>query len=97
MHDFSADYGNYKIDLANPNAPCNANYKNYLDNYVENYKKIKDTITELVLAECTFPEERNPPQSDESITRHSQIIAGFSPVRTRIQNFLGRKGIVGFK
>ncbi|SBT72510.1 hypothetical protein, conserved [Plasmodium ovale] len=54
MHDFPADYGNYKIDLANPNAACNGNYKNYLDNY-------------------------------------------FSPVGTRIKNFLGKKGIVGFK
>ncbi|SBS93974.1 PIR Superfamily Protein [Plasmodium ovale curtisi] len=105
MHDFSSDFGNYKIDLANSNAACYANYKNYLDNYVENYKKN--------LADCTFPEGRSPPQSDESITRLSQIITDvtfsaeilltlfilyiFSPVGTRIQNFLGRKAIMGFK
>ncbi|SBT72571.1 hypothetical protein, conserved [Plasmodium ovale] len=40
MHNFSSDYGNYKMYLANTNAPCNANYKNYLDNYVENYKSV---------------------------------------------------------
>ncbi|SBT83083.1 PIR protein [Plasmodium ovale] len=147
MHDFSSDCGNHKIDLANPNAPCNANYKNYLYNYVDNYKKfysyceivqktdkhceefhkffgdkkhgelsilsLKDTITQLDLADCTFPEGRSPPQSDKSITRHSQIIAGvtfsalilltlfilynFSPVGTRIQKFLSTKGIMGFK
>ncbi|SBT55276.1 PIR Superfamily Protein [Plasmodium ovale wallikeri] len=40
MHDFSKDYEKYKIDLANPNTACNANYKNYLDNYIENYKSV---------------------------------------------------------
>ncbi|SBT56782.1 PIR Superfamily Protein [Plasmodium ovale wallikeri] len=40
MHDFSSDYGNYKIDLANSNAACNANYENNLDNYVDNYKSV---------------------------------------------------------
>ncbi|SBS94139.1 PIR Superfamily Protein [Plasmodium ovale curtisi] len=39
MHDFSSDYRNYKIHLANSNATCNANYKNDLYNYVDNYKK----------------------------------------------------------
>ncbi|SBT56733.1 PIR Superfamily Protein [Plasmodium ovale wallikeri] len=39
MHDFSSDYENYKIDIANPNVACKENYKNYLYNYVENYKK----------------------------------------------------------
>ncbi|SBT54257.1 PIR Superfamily Protein [Plasmodium ovale wallikeri] len=40
MHDFSSDYESYKMDLAHPNVSCNANYKNYLDNYVEKYKSV---------------------------------------------------------
>ncbi|SBS92399.1 hypothetical protein POVCU2_0074020 [Plasmodium ovale curtisi] len=54
-------------------------------------------VTQSDQAGGTFPEEQSTPQFDESITRHSQIITGLSPVGTRIQNFLGRKAIMGFK
>ncbi|SBT55552.1 PIR Superfamily Protein [Plasmodium ovale wallikeri] len=136
MHDYSADYGNYKIYL--PNVACNVNYKNNLDNYVDNYKRVcsyceielktdkhceefhkffgdkkygelsilscvlegtsrrikllsdngdkqslspaqqsaNDTATHLDLADYTFPVIRNPPQTEESITRHFQNISG---------------------
>ncbi|SBT01422.1 PIR Superfamily Protein [Plasmodium ovale curtisi] len=153
------NYEKYKIELINADIICNVNYKNYLDNNIENYKKLhsfcgveknQDThgivfrtlfpeknhrilptlsciqegtsrriqllsdkdyrqlfpqeqasghepVTQLDQADGTFPEGESAPQSDESITRHSQIITGLSPVGTRIQNFLGRKAIMGFK
>ncbi|SBT57293.1 PIR Superfamily Protein [Plasmodium ovale wallikeri] len=40
MHDFSKDYDKYKMKLINTDITCNANYKNYLDNHIENYKKL---------------------------------------------------------
>ncbi|SBS94744.1 PIR Superfamily Protein [Plasmodium ovale curtisi] len=138
MHDFSKDYEKYKIELINSDITCNANYKNYLDNNIENYKKLhsfcgveknQDThgivfrtlfpeknhrilptlsciqertscriqllsekcdrqlfqqeqasghelVAQLNQASATFLEGESAPQSDESITRHSQIIAG---------------------
>ncbi|SBT84231.1 PIR protein [Plasmodium ovale] len=146
MHDFSKDYEKYKIEIINADITCNANYKNYLDNNIENYKKLhsfcgveknQDTqgivfrtlfpeknhrilptlsciqegtsrIIQLLSEKCdrqlfpqehasghepvaqlnqtsaTFLEGESAPKSDESITRHSQIITG-------------RKGLVGFK
>ncbi|SBS90476.1 PIR Superfamily Protein [Plasmodium ovale curtisi] len=131
-------YEKYKIEPINADITCNANYKNYLDNNIENYKNLhsfcgvvknQDThgivfrtlfpeknhrilptlscieertsrriqllsekcdrqlfpqeqasghepVTQLDQAYGTFPEERSAPQSDESITRHSQIITG---------------------
>ncbi|SBS99873.1 PIR Superfamily Protein [Plasmodium ovale curtisi] len=150
LHDFSSDCGNYKIDLANPNVPCNANYKNYLDNNIENYKKLQnfcgveknqdthgtvfrtlfpeknhrilptlsciqektsrriqllsdkcdrqlfpqeqasghEPVAQLDQASGTFLERESVPQSDKSITRHSQIITDVT---------FSRKGLVGFK
>ncbi|SBT56198.1 PIR Superfamily Protein [Plasmodium ovale wallikeri] len=41
MHDFSKDYEKYKIELINADITCNENYKNNLDNHIENYKKLR--------------------------------------------------------
>ncbi|SBS94192.1 hypothetical protein POVCU2_0086500 [Plasmodium ovale curtisi] len=82
-------------------------------------------VTQLDQSYGTFLEGESAPQSDKSITRHSQIITDvtFSArnlitlfilyieirislkisvlcivlIGTRTQNFLGRKGLVGFK
>ncbi|SBS94296.1 PIR Superfamily Protein [Plasmodium ovale curtisi] len=132
------DYEKYKIELINADITCNANYKNYLHNNIENYKKLhsfcsveknQDThgivfrtlfpeknhrilptlsciqegtsrriqllsekcdqklfpqeqpsghelVAQLDQASATFLEGESAPQSDESITRHSQIITG---------------------
>ncbi|SCA60881.1 Plasmodium vivax Vir protein, putative [Plasmodium vivax] len=37
IFDYSEDYVNYKLDLVQPNPPCNESYKGYLDNYVKKY------------------------------------------------------------
>ncbi|SBT56727.1 hypothetical protein POVWA1_078090 [Plasmodium ovale wallikeri] len=56
-----------------------------------------ESVTKLVQADGTFCEGGSATQTDKSITRLSQIIAGVSPVRNRIQNFLCRKRIMGLK
>ncbi|SBS91000.1 hypothetical protein POVCU2_0064830 [Plasmodium ovale curtisi] len=59
-----------------------------------------EPVAQLNQASATFLEGESAPQSNESITRHSQIIAGvtFSTlILLTIQNFLGRKGIMRFK
>ncbi|SBT57337.1 PIR Superfamily Protein [Plasmodium ovale wallikeri] len=91
MHDFSKDYEKYKIELINADITCSASYKNYLDNHIDNYKKLhsfcgvginQDThasdnyVTKLYQANGTFPEVGSTPKTDNSITKHSQIITG---------------------
>ncbi|KMZ88766.1 hypothetical protein PVBG_05858 [Plasmodium vivax Brazil I] len=42
IFDYTVDYVNYKINLANPNSLCNEKYNSYLRTYVETYKELYD-------------------------------------------------------
>ncbi|SBT57808.1 PIR Superfamily Protein [Plasmodium ovale wallikeri] len=66
MHDFSKDYEKYKIELINADITCNANYKNYFDNNIENYKKLhsfcgveKNQDTHGIVFRTLFPEKNH--------------------------------------
>ncbi|SCA83727.1 VIR protein [Plasmodium vivax] len=41
MFDYSKDYNTYMTQLTHDNIPCNKNYKNYFQAYVDSYKKLK--------------------------------------------------------
>ncbi|VUZ95010.1 PIR protein [Plasmodium vivax] len=43
--DYSEDYNSYNQQLIGHNHSCNSEYKNYLDTYVNSYKKVRDECT----------------------------------------------------